>query len=457
MSLISIKNNTSTTTKIKIGNEYIGKIENLNHDGWGITSLNGKKIFIIGALPKEEVQFKIIKNYKSYSLARTTRVIQAAKNRIHNRCEHFMHCGGCDLLHINQQYQLQIKQDLLQEQLSHFGNVTPEKWLEPITNWPWHYRHRTRLSVKFDKKKDRVLVGFREKSNSFVVDMQNCHTLTLEISALILPLRKLIASLTILDAIPQIEIIHTDNCLAIIIRHLRELDNSDIEKIIAFGHIHHLQIYLQAKQAQNLQTIFPVEHKELSYEFEELNIKLNFKPHHFTQINTKVNYKMVKQALKMLAIKPTDQVLDLFCGIGNFSLALAKFAHKVIGIELSPEMIQQAQFNAKQNHLENCKFIAADLNISTQKNIVCYLTKKMLESFDIALIDPPRSGALDIIQLLGKSCVKKILYVSCNPATLARDAGILVNSYGYIMKEIGLIDMFSQTSHIETINLFVKN
>ncbi len=429
------------------------KITGLSHDGRGITTLDdGKTTFVSGALPTETVTFQLVKRHSRYNEGDTTEVQEPAPERVQPKCAHFGVCGGCSLQHMSMAAQIQFKQQILLEQLKHFGQVTPKTILDPITALDWGYRRKARLGVRYVRKKEKLLVGFREKSSSFLADLESCQVLHPSVGLRLTALREMIAGLTQFEHIPQVEVAVGDDAVALVFRHMTDLPPADIEALIAFGKAHDFQIYLQPNPPALLQKIWPENtDNRLHYSLPEYQLTMPFHPLDFTQINGEVNPLMIKQALKLLDPQPTDAVLDLFCGLGNFTLPLARFAGHVVGVEGSDEMVKRGSDNARLNQIENTEFYAANLAVIPETQPAW-----MKRKYDKILLDPPRTGAQEIIALLPQFGAKRIVYVSCNPATLARDAGILVNQQGYKLKAVGVINMFPHTSHIEAIALFEK-
>ncbi|ADE15533.1 RNA methyltransferase, TrmA family [Nitrosococcus halophilus Nc 4] len=425
----------------------IGSIEALTHEGRGVARIDGKTVFIDGTLPGEKVLFHYVRRRSKFDEGRLLEVLQPAPTRVEPRCRHFGVCGGCSLQHLSPGAQLQLKQETLTEQFRHFGGVEPEQWLTPLTGTDWGYRRKARLGVKFVKKKDRVLVGFREKGGRLIAALECCEVLHPSVGLLLPELGELIASLSCYDRIPQIEVAVGDNATGLVFRHLVPLTTADMEQLADFGRAHGLQIYLQGGGIETLCLLWP-ESAELSYsQFE--NLEMVFLPTDFMQVNREVNSKMVQQVLALLELKSHDRVLDLFCGVGNFTLPLASSGAEVVGVEGSAGLVARATANAKHNQLGNVNFEVADLN---ELDWVRHAWAQ--NGFSKAVLDPPRSGALTAVQQMSALQVQRIVYVSCNPATLARDAGELVNRQGYHLRYAGVMDMFPHTPHVETIALF---
>jgi 23S rRNA (uracil1939-C5)-methyltransferase len=429
----------------------IVKIVNLSHDGRGICNIDGKVVFIDNALPGETVVFNYSKKHGKYAEGVATEIIEPAPTRVTPKCAHFGVCGGCSLQHMDASAQIELKQQTLLQQLEHFGQVKPGTVLPAITGPIWQYRHKARIGVKFVSKKNAVLVGFREKNSRYVADLKSCQVLAEPVGEMITPLQQLIESLEAKVHIPQIEVAITEDCTALIFRHLVALSMPDQTKIIDFAKRHQIYLYLQPAGINSIHLIWPeVADHQSYYSLPDYQLKLFFQPNNFSQVNPAINGKMIRQALALLDLTANDRVLDLYCGFGNFTLPIARAAHSVIGVEGEDAMVARARANAHYNNIANAAFYANDL---TKPEM---FGPWAAQTFDKILLDPPRTGALAILPMLGKLAANKIVYVSCNPATLARDAGILVKDYGYRLTTAGVLDMFPHTSHVESIALFEK-
>ncbi len=427
------------------------KIASLSHDGRGIATINSKTSFVAGALPNEVVQCKLTKKHRRYNEADVTAIVQASPDRVTPLCKHFGICGGCSMQHLEMQKQVQFKQEVLLEQLKHFGNVTPETILPPLISRPWGYRRKARLGVRFVRKTGNVLVGFREKSSNILTDIIQCPVLHETIGTRLTDLNELIQSLSQVDQVPQIDVAISDDTTALVFRHLQPFTQEDLQKLQAFGARLNFHIYLQPNSPEAITKIWP-EHSNflLNYALPDYQLTMHFHPLDFMQVNGEMNRLMIQQALALLQLESTDQVLDLFCGLGNFTLPIARFTQSVMGIEGSQDMVNRAHENAALNQITNATFKLANLMAPHPK--ADWLQPK----YDKILLDPPRTGAKEIIPLITQRSVKKIVYVSCNPATLARDARELVYNQRYQLKTVGVMNMFPHTSHIEAIALFEK-
>lgn len=423
-------------------------VEKLSHDGRGIAHIEGKTLFIEGALPGEDVTCLYTEKRSKFDSARTIEVHSQSEQRVEPDCAHSDICGGCSLQHMASPSQIELKQSVLLEQLGHFGGLTPATVLEPLTGPTRGYRRKARLAVKFVPKKGGGMVGFREKRSPYVADINGCTVLIPEVGELIPQLKTLINELEAKRVIPQIEVAQGDDATALVVRHLEPLSESDIETFLAFVQAHSLQLYLQPGGNHTVHRIWPEEGEErLSYTLEEFGVTLKFHPMDFTQVNPEINKTMVARAIRYLDPQPEDRVLDLFCGLGNFTLPLATRCRHVVGVEGGEAMVVRGKENAAFNKLENVEFFGADLTQPFESQPWAN------GGFNKILIDPPRSGALEIVQKMAQFKPERIVYVSCNPATLARDAGEL-EKQGYALLSAGVMDMFPHTTHVESIAVF---
>ncbi|WP_444994204.1 23S rRNA (uracil(1939)-C(5))-methyltransferase RlmD [Aliikangiella sp. IMCC44359] len=427
-------------------------IESLSHEGRGVGRIDGKAVFVDGALAGETVEMQYTSKRGKFDEGRAVNVIEASPLRVTPPCQHFSLCGGCSMQHLSTDAQIEHKQHILQEQFEHFAQTLPEQWLPPLQADLLGYRRKARLGVRHVIKKGRTLIGFREKYSNFLADITECPVLRTRVSDLLMPMSQLIDSMECRAFIPQIEVTSGDEVIALIVRHLKPMCQTDREKWIEFAKKHELTIYLQPKGPDTVHRIWPVEAElaQLSYRLDSFNVELLQKPLDFAQVNASINQKMVPYAIELLDVKPEDKVLDLFCGLGNFTIPLATKAKYVVGVEGVQEMVDRGAQNARHNGLDNVEFFQADLTSD--------LTNEAWnqQQYDKILIDPARSGALEVIHNIVKFGAEKIVYVSCNPATLARDTGELVKA-GYKLCKAGVMDMFPHTTHVESIALFEKN
>ncbi|MGB5306750.1 MAG: 23S rRNA (uracil(1939)-C(5))-methyltransferase RlmD, partial [Gammaproteobacteria bacterium] len=423
------------------------EVETLAHDGRGVTHLDGKAVFIDGALPGEVVGFEYLAAHKTFDEGRVTEVLQPSPDRVSPKCPHFGVCGGCSLQHLDATAQIIAKQQVLLDNLQHIGKVAPESVLPPLTGPVWGYRTKGRLGVKYVQKKGRVLVGFREKRGSFVADLGRCEVLHPAIGEHLQELAQLIDQLQVKARIPQIEVAVTDSTTALVLRHLEPLTAGDQEVLKQFALARSMHVYLQPGGPDSVHLLWP-EREDLAYQLPAEDIEIRFQPTDFTQVNGVINQLMVARVLELLAPEQEDRVLDLFCGLGNFTLPLARHAGQVTGVEGDAGLISRARDNAHSNAINNVTFHSADLALESPEVAWAGV------HYDKVLLDPPRSGAAAVLDIIGNIHPQRIVYVSCHPGSLARDAGILVNAKGYRLRAAGVMDMFPHTAHVESIALF---
>lgn len=429
--------------------KYEAKIEKYAHDGRGIALINGKTTFIRNALVGETVKFHYQRKYSRYDEGQAIEILTAGPERVKCKCPHTQVCGGCQLQHMDSLAQINLKQEILSEQFKHFGKVEVKQWISPMTGPIWEYRRKARLSVKYLKKTSEVLVGFHEIDGRFVANIQECPILHPNASVLLIPLRELIKQLSCPDQIPQIEVAVSDSQTALIFRHLSPLSEIDHLSLIDFAKKYHLNLYLQPKGIHSIHKLWPDDKVELlTYQLDEHKVQFHFHPSDFTQVNFYINQKLVNLAIQLLDLNNNDNVLDLFCGLGNFSLPIARYSKHVTAVEGSNDMVERGKMNAKFNNINNIDFFMADLN----QDLTQYDWAK--KSYHKILIDPPRCGAEQFVNKIKFFNPSKIVYISCNPATLARDAGILAQN-GYEIDKTGVLDMFPHTKHVESIAVFV--
>lgn len=422
-------------------------IESLTHDGRGVCHVDGKAVFVDGALPGEEVEIAFIRSSRKYDEAKVETVLIASKDRVEPRCEHFGLCGGCSLQHISPEAQVESKQQAMLEGLEYIEKVQPENILEPITAPGWGYRRKARLGVKYVAKKGRVLVGFREKRNSFLADIKRCETLYPAVGENLEALSELMGGMDAKNTIPQIEVAVADNSTALVFRHLEHLTETDTVKLKQFGKDYQFDIWLQSAGPDSIVRLS--ENSEpLYYEHKNFDIKIEIAPLDFFQVNAGINHQMVKRAIELLDIKPEDKVLDLFCGLGNFTLPIARKAKEVVGVEVDQIMVNRARQTAEKNNIRNTRYFVTDLMGGMEHE------PWLKEKYNKILLDPPRTGAKEVIEKIGKIGAEKIVYVSCHPGSLARDAGMLVNNFGYRLVTAGVMDMFPHTAHVESMVVF---
>ncbi len=413
----------------------------------GVGHVDGKAVFVADALPGERVLYRPTRRKRAYDHADLETLFSASPARVTPQCAHFGVCGGCALQHLSADAQLAFKQEQLMAALSRVGHVTPEQALAPLTAARWHYRRRARLGVKYVPKKGGTLVGFRERGAPFIAVLNRCEVLVEPVGTRLTDLARLIDGLTIRSRIPQIEVAAADNATALVFRVLDTPSAADSEALAAFGAEYGFTIYLQPG---NESTIAPLSEPapELYYELPSHDVRLYFKPNDFVQIHAGINEKMVDQALDLLDVGPGETVLELFAGLGNFSLPLARCARRVVTVEGEAGLVERARANARLNNIENIDAHVANLFEPTTD------APWLRYDFDTVLIDPPRSGAAEVLPQVAARKPRRIVYCSCHPATLARDAGELVAQHGYRLTHAGVMDMFPHTAHIESMAVF---
>lgn len=444
--------------------EFI-EIESLDMEGRGVGHLRnedgspGKVIFVEGALPGERVSYRSYRRKPKWEAASIVEIQRASSLRVTPPCPYFGTCGGCAMQHLDPAAQVAIKQRVLEDNLKHIGRVAPETMLRPIYGPTWGYRYRGRLSIRHVAKKGGMLVGFHERKSGFITDMASCKVLPPQVSDLLLPLRELVASLSIMDRVPQVEVAvgqgAGEKIITLLLRIMEPLTPQDEAKLKAFADERKIHWWLQPKGPETAYAFYP-EQGDLHYVLPEFGIRMPFKPTDFTQVNHEINRTLVARALRLLEVQKHERVADLFCGLGNFTLPIATQASQVVGIEGSTSLTERALQNARANGLEGkTQFHCRNLFEVTADDLIA------LGKFDRMLIDPPRDGAMALSQALAEFArqradllPQRIVYVSCSPATLARDAGILVNEAGYVLRQAGVVNMFPHTAHVESIAVF---
>ena len=425
-------------------------IESLTHDGRGVAYVNGKAVFIDDALPNEQVEFVYTDSRKDFALGKVTRLLSQAPERVDAPCQYYGICGGCSFQHVEVNAQIQIKQQLLQEQFRRIGKVeAPDLW-PPLVGEHWGYRRKARMGVKYVAKKNRVLVGFRERRNPFLAEMDSCLVMHPIVGTNLIALGEMIATLSIRDKIPQIEVAIGDTQCVLALRVLESPTQEDKEKMRLFAHQYHISICLQPKGPDSMIPLDGEPDIVPTYALPDHGIEFKFRPAMFTQVNYGINRQMINRVLAILALTKEDSVLDLFCGLGNFTLPLAKYAGSVVGIEGDLPLVKHAKANAQANGIDNVEFYVADLSKAIDQMPWAH------RRYNKIMLDPSRAGASEILHHFKHWQPDQIVYVSCNPATLARDAGILVNELGYELVKAGVMDMFPHTGHVESMALFQK-
>jgi 23S rRNA (uracil1939-C5)-methyltransferase len=426
-------------------------IKSLDHEGRGVAHFEGKVIFIEGALVGEEVSYNSYRKKPAFEQAQVATIFKTAPMRVTPKCKHFGVCGGCSMQHLDVRAQVAVKQRILEDGLWHIGKVKAENILPAIYGQAWGYRERARISVKYVIKKQKMLVGFHEKRSSFVADMSSCEILAPKIAKLLPLLADLVAQLSIRDQLPQIEVAVGDHVDALVLRVMATPSAADEALLRSFADEHKIQFWLQSKGPETIVPFYPLDAPALSYSLPEFNVTMPFAPSEFTQVNSALNRVMIGRAMRLLNPQAGERIADLFCGLGNFTLPIARSGAQVLGIEGSEALVKRAQQNAASNGLaNNTSFMAMNLFEMTEAGFA------QLGHFDKLLIDPPRDGAFELVKSLGgDNAPKLIVYVSCNPATLARDAAELVQR-GYVLKSAGVMNMFPHTSHVESIAVFER-
>ncbi|MGH8145714.1 MAG: 23S rRNA (uracil(1939)-C(5))-methyltransferase RlmD [Rhodanobacteraceae bacterium] len=425
------------------------EIDDLSHDGRGVARVDGKTVFVADALPGERVLARLVRRHRHFDEACCEEVLVASPDRVAPRCPHFGVCGGCVLQHLTPAAQIAAKQNVLAQNFTRIGHVEPVHWLSPLTSDVWGYRRRARLSVKHVPKKGKTLVGFRERDARFVADLVHCGVLDPALGEKLDALGVLLNTLEGAASIPQIEFSAGDTTRALVFRHLAPLSEGDRAKLVAFGREHAFSILLQPGGADSVHPLWP-EHVELDYALPEYGLKLAFAPLGFVQVNARINQAMIDHALQLLAPQPDDRVLDLFCGLGNFGLPIARRAGHVCGVEGDIGLVERARANAAANGIGNVEFHVGDLAGEVRGSAWARA------DWDLMLLDPPRSGADELLKQLPGKSVRRVVYVSCHPASLARDAGTLVREHGFRLQAAGVMDMFPHTAHVESIALFER-
>jgi 23S rRNA (uracil1939-C5)-methyltransferase len=429
----------------------IGTVESLDHEARGITRLDGKAVFVDGALPGERVNYASFRRKASYELAHLVEVLKPSSMRVEPRCEHFGVCGGCAMQHLDPVAQVAVKQRVLEDTLWHVGRVRPTQILPPVQGEAWGYRHRARLGVRKVSKKGGVLIGFHEKRSSYIADMRSCPILPPQVSGLLMPLRGLIDGLSISERLPQVEIAVGEACTALVLRILEPLTTDDEAQLRDFADRHGVVFYLQPKGPETAFRFHPLPGPRLTYTLPEFAVELEFRPTDFTQVNHAVNRVLVRRALALLDAQPGERIADLFCGLGNFTLPIARSGAQVVGVEGSPALVERGRQAALANGLEGrVEFGVANLFECSEESLGA------LGRFDKMLIDPPREGAIEVVKALGDNGPRRIVYVSCNPGTLARDAALLVSAKGYRFRAAGVVNMFPHTAHVESVAVFER-
>jgi 23S rRNA (uracil1939-C5)-methyltransferase len=425
-------------------------VVDLSHDGRGVARHNGKAMFVAGALPGETVRVIRNKRRSKHDDAELEAVVVASPERVEAQCAHYDRCGGCALQHLEPAAQLRAKHAQLQSELERIGKVTPQHWLEPLDG-PWlGYRRKARLGVRVLPKSGRAIIGFRERHSPLLANVRTCAVLAEPIGPLVDTLGTLISTLSIAEHVPQIELAIGERTTVLVVRVMQTPSDEDVEKLRAFGLERGLSFWLQPGGVHTAAPIDPMV-DPLDYTIPEFDIRLEFQPLDFVQVNAELNRTMIRHAIDLLDPKPTDRVLDLYCGLGNFTLPLARRAGKVVGVEGDEGLVARARANAEANGLQNVRFAVADLF----KPVADEIWSK--QKYDLILLDPPRAGSVEMLPTIAAMQARRIVYVSCHPGSLARDAGLLVREHGYTLRSAGIMNMFPHTGHVESIAVFERN
>ena len=429
-------------------------IESLDHEGRGVAHRDGKAIFVDGALTGELVETSSYRKKENYEQAQVTRIVKASPFRVAPRCQWFGVCGGCTHQHLHEAAQVAAKQRVLEDCFAHIGKVRAETMLSPIHGPTWGYRTKARLSVRNVPKKGGILVGFHERKSSYVADMLGCEVLPGHVGGLLPEMRQMVEGLSIRDRLPQIEVAVGEQVTVLVLRILEPLTAADEDKVRAFANVHGVQIWLQPKGPDTSQPFYPLDAPALSYTLPEFGLDMPFRPTEFTQVNHGINRMLIRRAIRLLDPQPGERIADFFCGLGNFTLPIARRGAEVLGVEGSSALIARAIENARLNKLaERTRYQVMNL-FEMAPEILAALGR-----FDKWLVDPPRDGAIELVKSLPEdgSGPAKIVYVSCSPATLARDAAVLVHAKGYQLKAAGVANMFPHTAHVESIAMFERS
>ncbi len=425
-------------------------ITDLTHDGRGVGHVDDKALFVRGALPGERVRARITRRHRHFDEGVVEELHTRSAERVEPRCRHYGICGGCSLQHLAPDAQILAKQRVLAENFQRIGKVEPERWLDPLVGRQWGYRRRGRLSVRRVPKKGRVLVGFREQANPrYVADIVHCDVVHPRLGERIGLLGEMIGTLDAAADIAQIEFAAGDDTVALVFRHLKLLGQRDLDILTAFGREHDFAIYLQPGGNTSVHPLWP-EQPRLAFRFDDDALELEFRPLDFVQINSDMNQRMLDHALRLLDPQPHEQVLDLFCGLGNFTLPLARRCREVAGVEGEHALVERADANAARNGIGNARFHVANL-FEDQRH-----SEWARHDWDKILLDPPRAGADKVLEYLPRKTTGRIVYVSCHPASLARDAAILVERHRFRLTAAGVMDMFPHTAHVESIAVFER-
>lgn len=430
--------------------EEIGVVAGLTHEGEGIVR-EGKTAFVAGSLPTERIRFRRTRRHKQHDDAVLLEVLEPAPDRVAPRCAHFGVCGGCSFQHLDPASQILAKQRELQDNLQRIAQVEPDEWFEPMRGPVWNYRRRARLGVKYVAKKGRVLVGFRERLAPYIAELKQCEVLSDPAGKLIVPLADMITTLSIRDRLPQIEVAVADNAVALVMRVMAPPTEDDLATLRAFEAQHGLRLYLQPAGLDSVTRLDAGRQEDpLHYRLPDFDLTLDFKPTDFIQVNGAINQALVTGAVELLNPKPDSAVLDLYCGLGNFTLALARKAGRVVGVEGDRELVRRGGENAQRNGVSNAEFHIADLMAPLPSNAP-WLGSSASGQYPYVLLDPPRAGAREMLPTVARLAPERVLYISCHPGSLARDIGLMIHEHGFRLRAAGVLDMFPHTTHVESI------
>jgi 23S rRNA (uracil1939-C5)-methyltransferase len=429
-----------------------GRVAGLTHEGEGVVH-GGKTAFVAGALPGEPVRFRRTRRHRQHDDAELLEVLEPSAARVVPRCAHFGVCGGCALQHLEPQGQIEAKEAELRDALTRVARVMPRRWLDPLGGPVWGYRRRARLGAKFVHKKGTVVVGFRERAAPYVAQLAGCEVLAAPAGALIAPLAALLTRLTIREHMPQIEVAVADNATALVLRVLRAPAEQDRALLVEFAATHGVRLFLQPAGLDSVHELGagagePVTLQPLHYRLPRFGLELQFAPTDFIQVNGAINERLVTRAVELLALDSSSVVLDLFCGLGNFTLPLARSAARVVGVEGDDALVERARANARHNGIANTEFHSADLAAAATAT-----APWLRHPYTHVLLDPPRSGARALLATLAQLAPTCVLYISCHPGSLARDLGVLVHEHGFALAAAGVVDMFPHTAHVESLAL----
>jgi 23S rRNA (uracil1939-C5)-methyltransferase len=422
------------------------QVAGLTHEGEGVVH-GGKTAFVAGALPGERIRFQRTRRHRQHDDAELLEVLQGSPARVVPRCPHFGVCGGCVLQHLSPAAQLAAKESELRDALTRVARAAPARWLAPLAGPHWGYRRRARLGAKFVRKKGTVVVGFRERAAPLIARLRACDVLAPPAGALIAPLASLLTGLEIRERVPQIEVAVAANGTAFVLRVLAPPSAEDEARLVAFAAEHGVRVYLQPAGLDSVHQLAGAD-EPLNYRLSHFDLEMQFAPTDFIQVNTAGNEALVQRAVELLELTPAATVLDLYCGLGNFSLPLARQAAQVVGVEGDPTLVARARGNARHNGLVNAEFHVADLAATPDSHLPW-----MRHAYTHVLLDPPRTGAREVLAAVARLAPQRLLYISCHPATLARDLGVLVHEHGFTLAAAGVVDMFPHTAHVESLAL----